>query len=196
MYNLHMQDFVIRAFPSLAWLVYLTCQWEKHRWDSWHHWICRCRQGTSGRSYDSWFCCMSPRGSLRRKVCPLKKRAKIMCNHSVHEYKLQERSKVKNVWHPNLKRRAAGDISTHPRAFRTGTPPLTTSRTLCRNSRLHLGISVPQVKCSLGFPQPCHIVPYHPKWAQAPNNFERLYITVKAGTTGSLAMRTFGKIVF
>lgn len=52
---------------------------------------------------------------------------------------------------------------THQLAFRTGTLPPTTSHTLCRNSHLLLGISVPQAKCSLEFPLLCRIVPYHPE---------------------------------
>lgn len=158
----------------MEWLVYLTCQWEKRRWDSWHRWICRCHRGRSGRSCDSWFCCTSPRGSPRRKVCPLEHSAKTMCNHSTVHKQVQAARKVRSqswkCFTSQVYEGSAGHISTHPQAFRKGTLPLTTSRTLCHSSHLHLGISVPQVKCSLGFPQLCHIVPYHPKWAQAPNN--------------------------
>lgn len=78
------------------WLVYrhLTCQWEKRRWDSWHHWICRCRRGRSGRSCDSWFCCRSPRASLRRKVCPLEHNAKTMSNDSTVHKEVQAARKI------------------------------------------------------------------------------------------------------
>lgn len=91
------EGFVIRApLFRTEWLVYrhLTCQWEKRRWDSWHHWICRCRRGRSGRSCDSWFCCRSPRGSLRRKVCPLEHNAKTMSNDSTVHKEVQAARKI------------------------------------------------------------------------------------------------------
>lgn len=184
----------------MKWKVYQTCQWGKRRWDSWHRWICRCRRERSGRSCDSWFCCTSPRGSLRRKVCPLEHSAKnnvqsLHCAQASTSCKESQKSRLKMFCIPVLCVGSMSHISTHPQAFRKGTPPLTTSRTLCRNSHLHLGISVPQVKCSLEFPQLCHIVPYHPEWEQEPNNNSRLCITVKVGTIVSLSPRSTGQFI-
>lgn len=134
-----------------------TCQSRKHRWDFWHHWKCHCHPGRSGHSCGSWFYCKSPPMSLRRKAYRLcTRQSKIKSNNfsymTLTYFVVNSGFIIKQ-----LKKK-----KTHQQASHKETLLLTTSHTLCHSCHCLLGISVPQVKCSLEFQLLCHIVPSHP----------------------------------